>query len=99
MIGLTLYEFFKQIEQDLKHLRDIKFRKGQELFMAKKTEKDTNAEIQGTKAAIRNLDSKINKLDHDSLKQLEIIYNQVRLCQMCKKREKMHFPYFTITCL
>lgn len=45
--------------------------------MAKKSEKDTTAEIQGTKAAIRNLDSKINKLDHDSLKQLEIIYNQV----------------------
>lgn len=67
----------QQIEQDLKHLRDIKFKKGQEYFTAKKAEKDTNAEIQGTRAAIRNLDSKINKLDHDSLKQLEIIYNQV----------------------
>lgn len=71
--------FLQQIEQDLKHLRDIKFKKGQELFNAKKTEKDTNAEIQGTRAAIRNLDSKINKLDHDSLKQLEIIYNQVSI--------------------
>ena len=34
--------------------------------------------LQGSRAAIRNLNSKINKLDHDSLKQQEIIYNQVR---------------------
>ncbi|KAF6040654.1 CCDC39 [Bugula neritina] len=76
----------KQIEQDLKHLRDIKFKKGQEYFTAKKAEKDTNAEIQGTRAAIRNLDSKINKLDHDSLKQLEIIYNQDFSIQQLERR-------------
>jgi len=33
--------------------------------------------LQGSQAAIRNLNSKINKLDTDSLKQQEIIYNQV----------------------
>ncbi|XP_067948183.1 coiled-coil domain-containing protein 39-like [Watersipora subatra] len=76
----------KLIEQDLKHLRDIKFKKSQELFTSKKLEKDTNAEIQGTRAAIRNLDSKINKLDHDSLKQLEIIYNQDFSIQQLERR-------------
>ena len=32
---------------------------------------------QGSRAALRNLNSKINRVDHDSLKQQEIIYNQV----------------------
>ena len=35
--------------------------------------------IQGSQAALRNLSSKITKLDTDSLKQQEIIYNQVML--------------------
>ena len=40
-------------------------------------ESDTNAEIQGAKAASRNLSSKLYKLDQESLKQQEIVYNQV----------------------
>ena len=40
-------------------------------------ETNTNAEIQGTKAASRNLTSKLYKLDQESLKQQEIVYNQV----------------------
>ena len=40
-------------------------------------ESNTNAEIQGAKAASRNLSSKLNKLDQESLKQQEIVYNQV----------------------
>ena len=32
---------------------------------------------QGSHAAVRNLNSKVVSLDHDSLKQQEIIYNQV----------------------
>ena len=41
-------------------------------------ESNTNAEIQGAKAASRNLSSKLYKLDQESLKQQEIVYNQVR---------------------
>ena len=40
-------------------------------------ESNTNAEIQGAKAASRNLSSKLYKLDQESLKQQEIVYNQV----------------------
>ena len=40
-------------------------------------ETNTNAEIQGAKAASRNLSSKLYKLDQESLKQQEIVYNQV----------------------
>ena len=42
-------------------------------------ETNTNAEIQGAKAASRNLSSKLYKLDQESLKQQEIVYNQVCL--------------------
>ena len=70
--------FQNEIDQELKRLRDLQFRKTQELHDARREEKDTDAEIQGGRAAIRNLNSKIYKLDHDSLKQQEIVYNQVR---------------------
>ena len=42
-------------------------------------EGNLNADIQGAKAASRNLSSKLNKLDMESLKQLEIVHNQVTL--------------------
>ena len=65
------------LDQELKRLRDLQYKKAQELFEGKTMEKNTMAEIQGSRAASRNLSSRINKLDHDSLKQQEIIYNQV----------------------
>lgn len=33
--------------------------------------------IQGNRAAARNLNSKVNKVDQESLKQQELIYSQV----------------------
>ena len=33
--------------------------------------------LQGGRGALRNLDSKVRKLDGDGLKQQEILYNQV----------------------
>lgn len=66
-----------EIETELKRLRDLQFRKTQELHDSQTKERNMEAEIQGSRAAGRNLNSKINKLDHDSLKQQEIIYNQV----------------------
>ena len=40
-------------------------------------EKNVVAEIQGSRAASRNLSSRLKKLGHHSIKQQEIIYNQV----------------------
>ena len=37
--------------------------------------------LQGSRAASRNLSSKLHKLDQDSLKQQEILYMQVKLVQ------------------
>ncbi|XP_038050649.1 coiled-coil domain-containing protein 39-like [Patiria miniata] len=74
------------LDQELKRLRDLQYKKAQELFEAKTTEKNTLAEIQGSRAASRNLSSRINKLDHDSLKQQEIIYNQDFTVQQLERR-------------
>ena len=67
-----------EIEKDLKRLREVHFRKQQELHNAGLDERGVEAEIQGSRATIRNLNSKVTRLDHDMLKQQEIIYNQVR---------------------
>ena len=67
----------QETETELKRLRDLQFKKTQELHQAQVKERNTEAEIQGSRAAGRNLSSKISKLDHDSLKQQEIVYNQV----------------------
>ncbi|XP_046349187.1 coiled-coil domain-containing protein 39-like isoform X1 [Haliotis rufescens] len=76
----------EEIEQELKQLRDMQFRKAEEMYASKRDEKNTEAEIQGSYAAMRNLGSKVNKLDHDSLKQQEIIYNQDFSIQQLERR-------------
>ncbi|XP_041355046.1 coiled-coil domain-containing protein 39-like [Gigantopelta aegis] len=79
------------IEADLKNLRDMQFKKTQELHDYRVHEKNIEAEIQGSHAAGRNLNSKIGKLDHDSLKQQEIIYNQDFAIQQLERRiNRMH---------
>ncbi|XP_048746440.2 coiled-coil domain-containing protein 39-like isoform X1 [Ostrea edulis] len=76
----------KEYDQKLKALRDLQFRKTQELHESKVTERNTEAEIQGSQAAIRNLSSKISKVDTDALKQQEIIYNQDFAVQQLERR-------------
>ncbi|KAH3812374.1 hypothetical protein DPMN_140804 [Dreissena polymorpha] len=76
----------REIDQDLKYLRDLQFKKMQELHEAKMKERNNEAEIQGSQAAVRNLNSKIGKLDTDSLKQQEIIYNQDFAIQQLERR-------------
>lgn len=51
----------------------------QELYEALTDEKSIAAEIQGSRAANRNISSRLKKLDLQSIKQQEIIYNQVCL--------------------
>ena len=41
------------------------------------------AEMTGTNAAIRSMKSKIGKLDKETLKQQEIMYNQVGIIGCC----------------
>ncbi|KAK3095543.1 hypothetical protein FSP39_015932 [Pinctada imbricata] len=76
----------KDIDAKLKQLRDLQFRKTQELHDCRIEERNTEAEIQGSQAAVRNLNSKISKVDTDSLKQQEIIYNQDFAIQQLERR-------------
>ncbi|XP_072033774.1 coiled-coil domain-containing protein 39-like [Amphiura filiformis] len=79
-------EGLKLLDQELKHLRELQYKKSQELYEARTTEKNSLASIQGGRAASRNLTSRINKLDHDSLKQQEIIYNQDFTIQQLERK-------------
>ena len=54
--------------------------KAQEIFELKRKELTMQAEIQGGRAALRNLGSKQSKLDAEALKQQEILSTQV--CQL-----------------
>lgn len=67
-----------EMQKDLKTLREMQYKKTNELEQSRREEKFIETQIQGTYAALRNLNSKITKLDHDSLKQQEILYNQVK---------------------
>lgn len=76
----------KEMQRELTRLRELQFTKTNDLHAAKVKERNTDAQIQGSHAAIRNLDSKIRKLDHDSLKQQEIVYNQDFAIQQLERR-------------
>lgn len=76
----------KILDQELKRLRDLQYKRSQDLYEAKTAEKNSSAEIQGARAASRNLSSRINKMDHDSLKQQEIIYNQDFTVQQLERK-------------
>ncbi|KAK3698535.1 hypothetical protein QZH41_014464 [Actinostola sp. cb2023] len=74
------------IEQLLARLRETQFKKTEELHSCTVLEKNTAAEIQGSRAASRNLSSKLHKLDQESLKQQEIIYMQDFQLQQLERR-------------
>lgn len=46
--------------------------------MQKDKEKCVLAEIEGSRASLKNLNSRLRRLDADALKQQELIYNQVK---------------------
>ncbi|KAK7091050.1 coiled-coil domain-containing protein 39-like [Littorina saxatilis] len=76
----------KAMETDLKIMRDILFKKQEDLHQCRTQERDVEAVIQGSYAAMRNLNSKVNRLDHDSLKQQEILYGQDFALQQLERR-------------
>ena len=59
------------------------FKYAQEAFELKGKETNMAADIQGGRATLRNLSSKQNKLDEETLKQQEILYTQVSTASMC----------------
>ena len=67
-----------QLNQEMKKRSEYHFKVTQELYSLKTLERNLEAETNGCEASLKNLENRINRLDHDSLKQAEVIYQQVR---------------------
>ncbi|CDQ82457.1 unnamed protein product [Oncorhynchus mykiss] len=68
----------KDMDAQLHRHREVLFRESQEVQALRLKEKDSMAVLSGSRVALSNLDSRLSKLDQNSLKQQEIIYNQAR---------------------
>merc|ERR1712106_1251117 len=66
----------KELEAQKRRARDIMFKKTQQLAKMSDAEKEILMEIHGGKTGIKNLSSRMKKLDQESIKSQEIIYNQ-----------------------
>lgn len=62
----------------MKQLKELLFKKTQELKAQKDKEKCVLAEIEGSRTSLKNLKSRLHRLDAEALKQQEHIYNQVK---------------------
>ncbi|NXP76514.1 CCD39 protein, partial [Ramphastos sulfuratus] len=76
----------KEKEKDINQLKELLFKKTQELKMQKDKEKCVLAEIEGSRMSLKNLKSQLHRLDADALKQEELIYNQDFYIQQVQKR-------------
>ncbi|KAL5037279.1 hypothetical protein BDV3_006797 [Batrachochytrium dendrobatidis] len=64
----------KELDHQTKVLREAQFKKSQELFKYRQEEKNLAAEIVGGETSVRNLKTKINKLDQEALRQRAVLY-------------------------
>lgn len=62
----------------MNHLKELLFKKTQELKVQKDKEKCVLAEIAGGRTSLKNLKSRLHRLDAEALRQQEHIYNQVK---------------------
>jgi UDP-glucose:O-linked fucose beta-1,3-glucosyltransferase len=64
------------------------FKHSQEIFKLRQEEKTLQAEISGAQVAIKNLTSKIGKLDQEAIQQRTLIYNQEYILQQLERKVK-----------
>ncbi|NXJ77229.1 CCD39 protein, partial [Trogon melanurus] len=76
----------KEKETEVNHLKELLFKTTQELKVQKDKEKCVLAEIEGSRALLKNLKSQLHRLDADALKQQELIYNQDFYIQQVQRR-------------
>uniref|UniRef100_A0A8C8RD37 Coiled-coil domain-containing protein 39 n=1 Tax=Pelusios castaneus TaxID=367368 RepID=A0A8C8RD37_9SAUR len=76
----------KEKETQMNQLKELHFKKTQELQVQRDKEKCIIAEIEGTRATLKNLNSRLRRLDADTLKQQEIMYNQDFYIQQVERR-------------
>ncbi|NXH47369.1 CCD39 protein, partial [Dicaeum eximium] len=73
-------------ENEMRQLKELLFKKTQELKVQSDKEKIVLAEIEGGQKSLKNLKSRLCKLDTDLLKQQELIYNQDFYIQQIQRR-------------
>ncbi|GFO22705.1 coiled-coil domain-containing protein 39 [Plakobranchus ocellatus] len=76
----------RELRSQLKQLGEIVYRKNKEVQDVRAQEKMTEAQIDGAHNTIKNLGSKISRLDTDALKQQEILYSQDFTLQNLERR-------------
>ncbi|CAF0900037.1 unnamed protein product [Adineta ricciae] len=74
------------LNSELKMLSERMFKITQEVFDFKAKEKNLEAEINGAIVTLTNLDLKIRRLDHEALKQQEVLYHQDFEIQSVERR-------------
>uniref|UniRef100_A0A8C9NH90 Coiled-coil domain-containing protein 39 n=1 Tax=Serinus canaria TaxID=9135 RepID=A0A8C9NH90_SERCA len=89
--ALKLEEILKEEEKsekenEMRQLKDLLFKKTQELKVQSDKEKIILAEIEGGQKSLKSLKSRLCKLDTDLLKQQELIYNQDFYIQQIQRR-------------
>lgn len=75
-----------QLNQEMKKKSDQHYKITQDLQSLKTTQRNLEAEINGCDATLKHLENRINKLDHESLKQAEVIYGQDFTIQSLERR-------------
>ncbi|KAJ3076829.1 Coiled-coil domain-containing protein 39 [Podochytrium sp. JEL0797] len=76
----------KALDKEVKVLREQQFKRTQELFRLRQEEKNLTAEITGSEATLKNLNSTIHKLDQDALKQQALLYAQEFQIQQLERK-------------
>uniref|UniRef100_A0A674CSF3 Coiled-coil domain-containing protein 39 n=1 Tax=Salmo trutta TaxID=8032 RepID=A0A674CSF3_SALTR len=76
----------KDMDAQLHRHREVLFRESQEVQALRLKEKDSMAVLSGSRVTLSNLDSRLSKLDQNSLKQQEIIYNQDFQIQLLERK-------------
>uniref|UniRef100_A0A673V4C8 Coiled-coil domain-containing protein 39 n=1 Tax=Suricata suricatta TaxID=37032 RepID=A0A673V4C8_SURSU len=66
----------KEVDVQLNILKDVLFKKVQELQTETMKEKAIVSEIEGTRSSLKHLNHQLQKLDFETLKQQEIMYSQ-----------------------
>ncbi|NXU84623.1 CCD39 protein, partial [Xiphorhynchus elegans] len=73
-------------ENEMRHLKDLLFKKNQELKVEKDKEKVALSEIEGGQKSLKNLQCRLRRLDAEMFKQQELIYNQDFYIQQIQRR-------------
>ncbi|XP_051013013.1 coiled-coil domain-containing protein 39 [Acomys russatus] len=76
----------KEVESQLNIVKDVLFKKVQELQRETTKEKSLVAEIEGTRSSLKHLNQRLHKLDFETLKQQEIMYSQDFYIQQVERR-------------